>query len=188
MFRDIYDIMDDKYIRHIHEKYILSNECVKMLGEIHWYLLRAKQIARGKWSGDEIHWWVFYQDEDVTELKKKTSVILEKVQILKENIEEFLNNMDMEEETLYEDAEAYVKSINLYSAEDVTRVIDEAKEGNIILLNIGELSRRNILKLKEYLSKIKDEINAIDGDLARITPEKILVTPSKVKIIKRKSN
>jgi len=104
------------------------------------------------------------------------------------DIEEFLNTMDMEEETIYEDAEAYVKPINLYSADDVTRVIDEAKEGNIVLLNIAELSRRNILKLKEYLSKIKNEIRAIDGDLARITAEKILVTPSKVKIIKRRTN
>jgi SepF-like predicted cell division protein (DUF552 family) len=54
------------------------------------------------------------------------------------DIEDFLNNLDVEEETMYEDADAYVKPIALQRDEDVSVVVDEAKSGNIVLLNKGE--------------------------------------------------
>ncbi len=102
------------------------------------------------------------------------------------DIEEFLNNLDAEEEDLYSDADALVKPITLESEEDVTVVCDELKKGNIILVNIAGLSKRNALKLRDFVSRIKDEADAINGDIARISHERILVTPSKVKIVKRK--
>lgn len=102
------------------------------------------------------------------------------------DIEEFLNNLDNEEDDPYEDADAFVKPISLQTEEDKTLVIEEAKKGNIILLNISDLSKRNAIKLKELVNGIKEGIDAIDGDIARITQDRIIVTPSKVKIIKRK--
>jgi hypothetical protein len=102
------------------------------------------------------------------------------------DVEEFLNNLDEDSETLYEDADAFVKPIMLARDEDTETVLNEAKQGNIILLNIGDLSKRNALKLKELVTKIKEGIDEIDGDIARISHERVLVTPSKVKIIKKK--
>ncbi|MBU2099888.1 cell division protein SepF [Candidatus Micrarchaeota archaeon] len=102
------------------------------------------------------------------------------------DIEEFLNNLDVEEETMVEDADAYVKPISLTGAEDTAMVSDELRKGNIILLNIGDLSKRNAIKLRELVSSIKNTVEEINGDIARISNERILVTPSKVKIIKRK--
>jgi len=102
------------------------------------------------------------------------------------DIEEFLNNLDVEEETMYEDADAFVKPLVLASKEDVATVIEEAKQGNIVLLNIEGLSRRNAMKLKELITEIKDAITQIDGDIARISHDRVLITPSKVKIVKRK--
>ena len=102
------------------------------------------------------------------------------------DIEEFLNNLDEDDETLYEEADAFVKPMMLARDEDVAMVVNEAKQGNIVLLNISDLSRRNAIKLKEIITKIKNGIEEIDGDIARISQDKILVTPSKVKIIKRK--
>ena len=102
------------------------------------------------------------------------------------DIEEFVNNLDSEDEDPYEDADAFVKPISLQSEEDKDLVIEEAKKGNIILLNISDLSKRNAIKLKELVNGIKQGVEAIDGDIARITQDRIIVTPSKVKIIKRK--
>jgi hypothetical protein len=104
------------------------------------------------------------------------------------DIEEFLNTMDVEEETLYEEADAFVKPMVLASEEDVQNILKEAKQGNIVLVNIEGLSRRNAIKLKELISIVKQEIARIDGDIARISQDRVLVTPSKVKIIKKKSS
>ena len=102
------------------------------------------------------------------------------------DIEEFLNNLDSEDENIYEDADAFVKPIALQEEKDIETVVNEAKQGNIILLNIEGLSKRNAIKLKELVTGIKGGIEEIDGDIARISHDKILITPSKVKIIKRK--
>lgn len=103
------------------------------------------------------------------------------------DIEDFLNNLDVEEETLYEDADAYVKPLSLQVEDDVGSVVNEAKAGNIVLLNISDLAKRNALKLRELVTEIKDQISDIDGDIARISHDRVLVTPSKVKIVKRRA-
>ncbi len=54
------------------------------------------------------------------------------------------------------------------------------------MLNIGDMSKRNAIKLMEMVKSIKGVVDEINGDIARISTERILVTPSKVKIIKRK--
>ena len=102
------------------------------------------------------------------------------------DIEDFLNNMDMDDQTLYEDADAYVKPLSLNSDEDVNVVLNEAKAGNIVLLNIEPLAKRNALKLKNLVESIKEGVATIDGDIARISQDRVLITPSKVKIMKNR--
>jgi len=102
------------------------------------------------------------------------------------NIEDFLNNLDEVEEESYDDADAFVKPMDLVVDSDVEAIINEAKQGNIVLMNISDLAKRNAMKLKELVGLIKVEIKAIDGDIARISQGRVLITPSKVKIIKKK--
>lgn len=102
------------------------------------------------------------------------------------DIEEFLNTLDVEEEARYEDADAFVKPMTLGKKEDANEVVKEAREGNIVLLNIESLAKRNAVKLKKLVTAIKNEIDEIDGDIARISYDRIIITPSKVKIIKKK--
>ncbi|MFA4907375.1 MAG: cell division protein SepF [archaeon] len=101
------------------------------------------------------------------------------------DIEEFLNSLDVEEETM-PDADVYVKPISLQHDSDGQAVVDEIKQGNIVLLNIGDLSKRNAVKLREMVSVIKGEVETIDGDIARISADRVLVTPARFKIIKRR--
>lgn len=102
------------------------------------------------------------------------------------DIEEFLNNIDAEDENPYEDAEAFVKPVSLQSDTDKDAILEEAKAGNILLVNIADLSKRNAIKLRELVNGIRAGIEDIDGDVARISQERLIVTPSKVKIIKRR--
>ena len=103
-----------------------------------------------------------------------------------EQIEDFLNNLDVSEESMYENADALVKPMSLVEDSDVAKAVDEMKKGNILLLNIGEMQKRNSLKLREYISTVKDAAAQSDGDIARISIDRVLVTPSKVKIIKKR--
>ncbi|MFH1587781.1 MAG: cell division protein SepF [Candidatus Diapherotrites archaeon] len=101
------------------------------------------------------------------------------------DIEEFLNALD-DQEDIYADADALVKPVSLQSDEDVAVICKELRAGNIILVNIADLAKRNALKLRDYVSRVKNEVDAINGDIARISHDRILLTPSKVKIVKRK--
>jgi SepF-like predicted cell division protein (DUF552 family) len=102
------------------------------------------------------------------------------------DLEEFLNTLDVEEETQYEDADAFVKPMTLSSQEDIAAVMKEAREGNIVLLNIEGLAKRNAIKLKELITGLKGQIVEIDGDIARISTDRVIITPSRVKIVKKK--
>jgi len=102
------------------------------------------------------------------------------------DIEEFLNTLDEDDETIYEDADAFVKPILLASDADKDLVIEEAKKGNLVLVNIADLSRRNAIKLRDLITQMRDAIEEINGDIARISHDKVLVTPSRVKIIKKR--
>ena len=104
------------------------------------------------------------------------------------DIEDFLNNLDTEEENPYEDAEAFVKPVNLQSEHDRDVILEEAKKGNIVLVNIADLSKRNAIKLRELVSAVRGGIEDIDGDIARISQDRLIVTPAKVKIIKRRED
>lgn len=103
------------------------------------------------------------------------------------NIEEFLNKLDKEEDLTPEDADAFVKPIALNDEKDVDVVLKEVKAGNLVLLNIGALSKRNAIQLRDFVTKIKNEALSLDGDIARVSEDKILVTPHRVKIYKKKA-
>lgn len=103
-----------------------------------------------------------------------------------ENIEEFLNNMDVSEENPYEGADALVKPMALTNEQEAMMAAEELKRGNFVLLNIADLQKRNKSKLKELLSIVRETVLKIDGDLAGVSADRVLVTPSKVKIVKRR--
>lgn len=103
------------------------------------------------------------------------------------DIEEFLNNMDVEEEAVYEDADAYVKPVTLRGSEDVKGVEHELKEGNLILLNIEDAQKKNPRGVRDMVLAIKDIVGQIDGDIAGISNGRLLITPARVKIVKRRT-
>ncbi len=102
------------------------------------------------------------------------------------DIEDFLNNLDVTEEDLYANADVLVKPITLYGDGEAAESISEIKKGNIVLLNIEDLSKRNPVRLKTLLNKIRETAEEVDGDIARVSHERVLITPGRTKIVKKK--
>ncbi len=102
------------------------------------------------------------------------------------DVEEFLNNLDVEEESMYEDADALVKPYMLTKDQDVDVIMNELKQGNFVLLNIADMNKRNQVKLKEMIGALRSRIEGINGDIARVSQEKVLITPAKIKIVKKR--
>ena len=51
--------------------------------------------------------------------------------------------------------------VDLLNDEDATMAIDELRKGNILLLNIGDLSKRNAIKLREMVKSIKGDRKSV---------------------------
>ena len=101
-------------------------------------------------------------------------------------VEEYLDTLGLEnEDFLQEEADVWVKPVILEDVGDSAVVAEELGNGNIVLLNIEPLMKRNAIKLKQAISKIKGTAKSIDGDIARLSEYKLLVTPKGIKVSRR---
>ncbi len=102
------------------------------------------------------------------------------------DVEEYMNAAEMDDvDIMHEPAEHYVKPVALEQQGDVEQIKNELAQGNIVLMNIKEMSKRPNT-LKTIVDDLKEDVEKINGDIARIDDEKILLTPKKIKIIKTK--
>lgn len=103
------------------------------------------------------------------------------------DIDEFLDTLGVEnEDLLVEEADMWVKPYVLEDLEDVSAIDSDLDKGNIVILNVEPLLKRNRIKLKQAISQIKAHATEIDGDIARLSEYKLLVTPKGVKVAKNK--
>ncbi|MCD6523073.1 MAG: cell division protein SepF [Candidatus Diapherotrites archaeon] len=101
------------------------------------------------------------------------------------DIDEFLETIGVEHENLLEEeADMWVKPYLLQDTSDAAQIINDLNEGNIVILNIEPLYKRNSIKLKQVINELKGNAKAIDGDIVRITEYKLLLTPKGVKVAK----
>ena len=102
------------------------------------------------------------------------------------DVEEYLNTLGVEEDDLLEEhADMWVRPVVLEQVTDVERISNELRKGNIVLLNIEPLYKKNSIKLRQAVSELKGTVHSINGDMARLTEHRILITPSGVKIAKK---
>ena len=102
------------------------------------------------------------------------------------DLEEYMNAAEMEDvDVMHEPADHYVKPVSLQQQTDADLIKKELNSGNIVLLNITEMSKRPNT-LKSIVDDLKGYADKIDGDIARLDAEKILLTPGKIKIVKTK--
>ena len=102
------------------------------------------------------------------------------------DLEEYMNAAEMEDvDVMHEPADHYVKPVSLQQQTDADLIKKELNSGNIVLMNINEMSKRPNT-LKSVVDELRGYIEKIDGDIARLDADKILLTPKKIKIVKTK--
>ncbi len=101
------------------------------------------------------------------------------------DIEEYLDTLGLEEDDLLvEHADMWVRPMALETVSDVDKITSELRKGNIVILNIEPLFKRNAIKLRQTISELKGTVQDINGDIARLSEHKLILTPSGVKISK----
>ncbi len=81
-----------------------------------------------------------------------------------------------------EQVHRYLKAIPLINLEDIDLIKSEVESGNIVILRITPLAKRNVKDLKEAINRIKEYIERVGGDIARLGEERVVITPSKIRI------
>lgn len=76
----------------------------------------------------------------------------------------------------------YIKSMTLESSEDLKKVGDELRSGNIVILNITSFMSRDVEGLKQAIAQLKGMCYAIGGDIGRLGDSWIVATPKYVTI------
>ncbi len=76
----------------------------------------------------------------------------------------------------------HIKSMNLESSEDLKKVGDELRAGNIMILNITSFMSRDVEGLKQAIAQLKGMCYAIGGDIGRLGDSWIVATPKYVTI------
>ncbi len=81
--------------------------------------------------------------------------------------------------------EIFIRSKKLESLSDVPYVVEEIKEGNIVLLDISCLNDGNEqkhLELKRIIERIRGATKGYQADLALVNDDCMIVTPSFVRL------
>ena len=101
------------------------------------------------------------------------------------DVDEYLDTLGLEDDDLLqEQADMWVKPYVLEDVVDTKSINEDIRAGNIVLLNIEPLYKRNTIKLKQAVSEIKGAARSEDGDIVRLSEYKLLVTPKGVKVSK----
>jgi SepF-like predicted cell division protein (DUF552 family) len=101
------------------------------------------------------------------------------------DVDEYLDTLGIEQEDLLQDeADVWVKPYVLEDVGDTSAIADDLRAGNIVLLNIEPLSKRNANKLKQAVNELKTVVKSLNGDVARLSEFKLIFTPKGVKFAK----
>jgi len=79
----------------------------------------------------------------------------------------------------------FVRSKRLASLEDVPYIVNQIRQGNIVLLDISRLNdgkEKTHLELKRIIERIRGETRIYQADIALVNDTCVIVTPSFVKL------
>jgi len=79
----------------------------------------------------------------------------------------------------------FVRSKKLVSLEDVPYIVNQIRQGNIVLLDISRLNdgkEKTHLELKRIIERIRGETRGYQADIALVNDTCVIVAPSFVKL------
>ena len=81
---------------------------------------------------------------------------------------------------------ATLKALPLRILADVELIKHELKLGNIIILKITPLARKNIEDVKRAVNELYEFAESTGGDIARLGEERIVICPQNIRIWREK--
>jgi len=82
---------------------------------------------------------------------------------------------------------AYLKALPLRALDDVEFIKDELKSGNILILRVTPLAKKNVEDVKKAVNELYEFTKSIGGDIARLGEERVVIVPSFVTIWREKT-
>jgi SepF-like predicted cell division protein (DUF552 family) len=83
---------------------------------------------------------------------------------------------------------AYLKAIPLRDLADVQVIKHEINLGNIVILKITPLARKNVDDVKIAVNELSAFIESIGGDIASLGQERVVVVPETFRIWRPEAN
>lgn len=77
---------------------------------------------------------------------------------------------------------AYLKAMPLRTLADVEVIKHELKLGNILILKITPLARKNVEDVKKAVDELSGFTQSIGGDIASLGEERVVIVPNSVRI------
>lgn len=80
----------------------------------------------------------------------------------------------------------YLKALSLHSLDELEKIKDEVRSGNILIIKVEPLAEKSIEDVKRAVGELSEFAESIGGDIARLGEERIVLTPPSVQIWKKK--
>jgi SepF-like predicted cell division protein (DUF552 family) len=81
----------------------------------------------------------------------------------------------------------FLKAMPLRSLEDIVSIKQEINSGNIVILKVSPLAKKNIDDVKRAVNELLAFAQNVGGDIARLGEERVVITPSSVRIWREKT-
>ncbi|MFH7880962.1 MAG: cell division protein SepF [Candidatus Aenigmatarchaeota archaeon] len=90
--------------------------------------------------------------------------------------------IEIKEDAFKEEIKPKIRVEVLQSYNEVEKIQQFLREGQIVLLRIKDLREKNLSELKKSVDRLKNTVEAIKGDIVGIDNDYLLLTPSYAKI------
>jgi SepF-like predicted cell division protein (DUF552 family) len=82
----------------------------------------------------------------------------------------------------------YLKALPLHSLDDLEKIKNEVKSGNILIVRVGPLAEKSIDDVKRAINELSEFVKTMGGDIARLGEERIVLTPPNIQIWREKAS
>ncbi|UCG45893.1 MAG: cell division protein SepF [Candidatus Bathyarchaeota archaeon] len=80
-----------------------------------------------------------------------------------------------------------MRALPLRTLDDVNIIKREVKSGNILILRVSPIAKKNVKDIKRAVNELCRFTESVGGDIARLGEERVVITPSFVRIWREKS-
>ncbi|NWF94931.1 MAG: cell division protein SepF [Candidatus Thorarchaeota archaeon] len=129
--------------------------------------------------------YVFRRSKDAARTEESPTVRSTSMGLFAPSVEAARADPMREQKRLSELDAIFIRSKRLESLDDVPFVVNEVRDGNIVLLDITRLNKgdaQSHLELKRIIERIRGATRAFSADIALVNDGCVIVTPSFVKM------